>query len=96
MKRIILEVTRCETESAFNGAAAVALGAPDWHGRNLDAWWDSIRSDDINEVRAPYELTIRGAGSIPAALFDYVQRFAALFEIARMEGDLQVRCIVED
>jgi RNAse (barnase) inhibitor barstar len=36
-----------------------AVGAPEWHGRNLDALADSIRGGSINQVEVPYRLVIK-------------------------------------
>jgi RNAse (barnase) inhibitor barstar len=34
------------------------VGAPSWHGRNLDALNDSIANGQINELEVPYRLVI--------------------------------------
>ena len=34
------------------------VGAPAWHGRNLDALNDSIANGEINKVEVPYRLVI--------------------------------------
>jgi RNAse (barnase) inhibitor barstar len=94
MRRIVLNVAGCASEAAFNNAVATVLEAPDWHGRNLDAWWDSIISDDINDVRAPYVLVIEGMDTLVPEIRQYVERFVALFDEARAEGGLDVRCIL--
>jgi RNAse (barnase) inhibitor barstar len=93
-RRIVLDVTGCTTTAELNEAAAKVLGAPDWHGRNLDAWWDSLRSDDINEVRAPYTIVIRGSRTVPADLAEYVRRFASLFDDARAEYGISIYCVL--
>ena len=36
-----------------------ALGAPEWHGRNLDALADSISCGSINHVEVPYRLAFK-------------------------------------
>src|SRR5262245_51447352 len=94
MKQIVLDLTDCLSKDDFNEAAAIALQAPSWHGRNLDAWWDSIRSDDINDVRAPYTVVIKGAERLSPDARRYVIRFAALIDEAREEG-VDVRCLFE-
>ena len=38
-----------------------AVGAPSWHGRNLDALRDSISTGSINEIEVPYRLIVRNA-----------------------------------
>jgi hypothetical protein len=97
MKRILLQVANCKSRSEFDEAAALALRAPDWHGRNLDAWWDSITADNINGVRAPYVLSIEGSTTLPTDVLDYVRRFAALFdEAGALHPELVVRCEISN
>lgn len=42
---------RWNTAEDFYDAFLEAVGAPSWHGHNLDALYDSIGGDDINTVR---------------------------------------------
>lgn len=49
-----------------------AVGAPEWHGRNLDALNDSIAAGSINQIEVPYKLIVMnfdhvGAGALPLA-----------------------------
>jgi RNAse (barnase) inhibitor barstar len=37
-----------------------ALGAPVWHGHNLDALADSITGGDLNAVNAPLKIRVIG------------------------------------
>jgi RNAse (barnase) inhibitor barstar len=37
------------------------VGAPEWHGRNLDALNDSIGTGSINRIEVPYRLHVRNA-----------------------------------
>jgi RNAse (barnase) inhibitor barstar len=54
-------------EDLVAGILAV-LDPPEWHGRNLDALFDSMYSADINGVRPPYELRVVGASMMPIEL----------------------------
>ena len=40
------------------------LGAPDWHGRNMNALTESIVWGEINAVEPPYTLRICGTASL--------------------------------
>ena len=82
------------SESDFHDALVEALGAPDWHGRNLDAWEESIRDDNINSVRAPYIVIVEGAGSLEPRLRSYVERFVALFEAVRANSNIEVYAVL--
>ncbi|WP_329119832.1 barstar family protein [Streptomyces sp. NBC_01465] len=51
----------------FWDAVAEPCGLPDWFGRNLDAWWDTIETRDISPVIDAYEdLVVRAT---PTGLF---------------------------
>ena len=39
-----------ETLDDFWDAVAGPCGLPEWFGRNLDAWWDTIESRGISDV----------------------------------------------
>ncbi|GAA2131360.1 hypothetical protein GCM10009760_04990 [Kitasatospora kazusensis] len=44
----------------FWDAVAVPCGLPEWFGRNLDAWWDTIETGGISEVIDRHDrLTVR-------------------------------------
>jgi RNAse (barnase) inhibitor barstar len=89
MKRIILDATQWSSESEFHEAVVTALGAPDWHGRNLDAWWDSI-VHDFNDVHPPYLVVIDGLETCGPDLQGYIERFIELFAEARRKFSLEV------
>lgn len=45
----------------FYTAYLEAVGAPEWHGRNLDAVWDSLTGGDINQRNPPLRIIILGS-----------------------------------
>ena len=49
MRQIILDALGWKEKDDFYGDLLPSLGAPNWHGRNLDALNDSIRGDDIKK-----------------------------------------------
>ena len=62
----------------FLDALAVAVGAPESHGRSLDAFADSmIHHDDINALKAPYTIRIVNIGTLPLDLRSEVGSYAA-------------------
>jgi RNAse (barnase) inhibitor barstar len=63
-----------------------ALEAPEWHGRNLDALWDSITAGAINGVNPPFTLRIHGCGVMGAPARAMVDRFRVLIEEAKSDG----------
>ena len=59
MRELLLEGGDWATKDDVYEAFFHAVGAPEWHGRNLDAL-DSISGGSINHVEVPYRLVIRG------------------------------------
>jgi RNAse (barnase) inhibitor barstar len=58
MKELMLNGADWATKDDVYGAFFRAVGAPEWHGRTLDALADSIRGGSINQVEVPYRLVI--------------------------------------
>jgi hypothetical protein len=67
-----------------------AVGAPSWHGRNLNALNDSIATGNINRTDVPYRIIIRNAASMGGVAATLVSDFKDLV------GEIQGRgCPVE-
>ncbi|MFD7258853.1 barstar family protein [Streptomyces sp. NPDC059874] len=49
---------RIETLRDFFRVVAEPCGLPEWHGRNLDAWSDTIHSRGISEVIDSHDLLV--------------------------------------
>jgi RNAse (barnase) inhibitor barstar len=75
MKDIVLDASAWRDRDDFYDALLPALGAPDWHGRNLDALNDSIGGDDISAVRLPFRIKITNAASRSSKVSIQVCRF---------------------
>jgi len=61
-----------------------AVGAPTWHGRNLDALADGISGGSINQVEAPYRVTIKNYDKIAPLAKQMADSFVDL--IRELEG----------
>ena len=53
MTKITLDGENWVSTDHFYEALLAALGAPEWHGRNLDALEETLRAGDINAVNPP-------------------------------------------
>lgn len=65
----------------FWDAVSGPCGLPDWFGRNLDAWWDTIEGRGISEIVDAHELVrvrARAAGLFAPGAPDGA-RLSALF-----------------
>ena len=63
-----------------------AVGAPSWHGHNLDAVLESITRGSINAIDPPYRIRISGIRDTPAECKELLDSFIALLEEAKAEG----------
>lgn len=67
MRSIELDASGWKTVLDFYDDLLAALGAPDWHGRSINALADTmIWSDETNAVNPPYVVKIANAGMAPA------------------------------
>lgn len=89
MKRISVDISDCKTVDDFYGILLSSLEAPDWHGRNLDALWDSITSD-INNVMPPYSIDLSAGSNLPPSIAALVSRVKTLFDEAREQEHIEV------
>ena len=59
MKELTLDGAGWTTNDDVYSAFFLAVGAPEWHGRNFDALNDSIANGSINKVDVPYRLVLK-------------------------------------
>lgn len=86
MDEIPLDGRSWRTANDFYKAYLAAVGAPDWHGRNVDALWDSLTAGDINRRNPPFRARIAGLTEMSADARQMVERFAAFAAEARAAG----------
>jgi RNAse (barnase) inhibitor barstar len=84
MKILDLDVSQLSTEEEAFEELLRVLEAPEWHGRNLNALSDTISGDDINGVRAPFEVRVKG--STIETVRGFLQVVEEIFEEARQHG----------
>jgi RNAse (barnase) inhibitor barstar len=70
----------------FYSAFFLAVGAPEWHGRNLDALNDSIAGGGINKIEVPYRIVIRNAPHENEMAKQVLNEFAGLFRHLQSAG----------
>jgi len=64
MKIIELDASQWRSEMDFYEALLAGVGAPSWHGRNINALLETmIWYDDINAVSPPYVVRIKNASN---------------------------------
>jgi RNAse (barnase) inhibitor barstar len=83
MQTIELDGKGWRAEKDFYDALASALGSFDGHGRNADAFEETmVYYLDLNSVQPPYELVIRNA---PKELLPFLRKFALWIAEARRD-----------
>lgn len=88
MNEIVLSGTDWKNCGDFWDAFLAAVGAPKWHGRNLDALSDSIGRGSINAIEAPYRIVIRDVDDLPMSVSFLLCQISKLFDELRTEGIL--------
>ncbi len=77
MKILELDAKTWKTYSDYTDALCAALGSPEWHGTNVDAFIDSMVYGSINKVDPPYTIRIINTKELPSGILDdilYLQK----------------------
>lgn len=104
MYRISLDAAGWRTTDDFYTDLLSALKAPAWHGRNLDALWDTLteraRFDDltdfINGIPPPFRVDVRNVQLASEPVKAFLPRIEHLFALANSEYALGVSIIFDD
>jgi len=80
MRELILDASEWRTKDDVYDAFFAAVGAPKWHGRNLDALNDSIGTGQINDIEVPYRVVITNYGKISGAALRMTDLLAELLQ----------------
>ncbi|MGA2857719.1 MAG: barstar family protein [Candidatus Sulfotelmatobacter sp.] len=78
MTELILDASTWKTRDDVYTSFFKAVGAPEWHGRNLDALNDSISTGGINAVEVPYKLVIQHYGRVAPGAKQMADNFVDL------------------
>jgi len=94
MPKVPLEGRSWASTDDFYRALLAALGAPSWHGRNLDALEETFRAGDTNAVNLPVQICISAMASMGEEARQTVRRFQQLVKDLRaadIDINLQLR-----
>jgi RNAse (barnase) inhibitor barstar len=103
MRRIALDAATWQSaDDAFNALLA-ALEAPDWHGRNFNALWDTLteaaRYEDldtfINGVQPPFRIEMHNVAEAIPEVQKFLADIAELFADARKEYAVDATITIE-
>lgn len=79
MKVISLDASDWRSPDDFYAALLPELGVPAWHGRNLDALYDSIGVGSINAVEPPFRVEVAGADKLPEPMQQFLSEVGKVF-----------------
>src|SRR3954452_24911068 len=92
VKELILNGADWATIEDVYNAFFRAVGAPEWHGHNLDALADSISGGSINKVEVPYRLVIKSYDQMGADAKAMTNRLVNLIhELATSGCPVEIR-----
>jgi len=95
MRELLLDASTWRSRDDFYDAFFNAVGAPSWHGRNLDALHDSIGSGEINKIEVPYRIVVRNLSSAGTDAMAIVDRFKEVIHHLNTTGCPVELCIEE-
>ncbi|HTW36102.1 MAG TPA: barstar family protein [Rhizomicrobium sp.] len=88
MNFVDLDASQWKTPLDFYEALLAALGAPRWHGRNINALIDSMVYGGICELEPPLIVRVTGTGNLPDDVRDdLIFTILALGEARTEKGD---------
>jgi RNAse (barnase) inhibitor barstar len=86
MKVITLDASAWRSPDDFYSAILPQLGAPDWHGRSLDALNDSLGGGDVNSLEPPFKVEVAGSEALPEPMRDFLAKVERVFADVRAEA----------
>ena len=89
---IELDATEWKSGDDFYQAFFKAVGAPNWHGKSLDALNDSISTGGINKIEVPCRLLVKNTSSAASQVVEFLGSLTELISNLRANGcpiDLQ-------
>jgi len=86
MREITLDASTWRHREEFFDALLPAIGAPAWHGRNLDALADSFGGGDILVVRGPFRIKITNLRLASSELREYLSKLEDMMADRQMGG----------
>jgi RNAse (barnase) inhibitor barstar len=66
----------------FYESLKLAIGSPDWHGKNINAFIDSIVYGGINSVEPPYKIVISNISECPDTISSEIREDVSLLQDA--------------
>jgi RNAse (barnase) inhibitor barstar len=91
VKVISLDASEWRSPDDFYSALLPQLGAPAWHGRNLDALDDSLGVGGINNLEPPFRVEVGGADELPEPMRHFLSEVERMFAAVRAETHKDIK-----
>jgi len=90
MPSIELDASGWRKSEDFYRALLPELGAPPWHGHNLDAIEDSIFTGGINRVEPPLHIRVSGTEALADEMKAFLRKVEDIFVERRDEAEATI------
>jgi RNAse (barnase) inhibitor barstar len=84
--KIFINWNEIENFQEFFDCFLPQVKAPDWHGRNMDAFRDSIVAGNINEVEPPFCVINTNSEELSDSAREVFNSVADVYSEANLEG----------
>jgi hypothetical protein len=95
MRIIDLDASNWTSHDDLCRALFAALGAPNWHGDNVNALNDSMIWGGINKLEPPYTIRISGTSRVPGRLRDEMELADKSISLGREDFRSQNGCDID-
>ena len=92
---ILIDWSLIKSEDQFYDLLLSQIGAPEWHGRNLDALADSLITGSINAIEPPYKLMSVNSSVNLGALKAFQIKVLRIFTEAALEQNRDIEFCVK-
>lgn len=86
MRLIELDAQNWQSFHDYLDAIKAALGSPEWHGNNIDAFLDSMVWGGINSVEPPYTVRIKNTKGLRTDILEEIEILKKCIQEHRAES----------
>lgn len=92
---IVIDWSLIKSEEQFYDVLLSQVGAPEWHGYNLDALADSLITGSINSIEPPYRLMSVNSSVNLGKLKSFQIKVLSIFTEAAIEPNREIEFCVK-
>ncbi|MBW7912027.1 MAG: barstar family protein [Alphaproteobacteria bacterium] len=92
---IELDAQSWRTCEDYANALRKALRSPEWHGSNVDAFFDSMVVGDINEINPPYKIIIKNTKNLSEKIIEEIEALKKSLPRSWANEEDEIKIIIE-